>query len=454
MVRAAGAKVTKSGSAVDGWTTARSRRWFGYGLALALVVALNLACSGGASELDKALESVSRQDLAVMVLPQEAFGTPAEDLDVASGSGFQTSAAIASDSIDPEDTPDDIDEMGFVAAYHLMFIDPTGIVLEEGKGVFIASSTVELFSDREAARNRYSKWLEDQRRFSGQVLKGIRRDLLEEIEVDGIGDAATLARFHITSGDTDFYAPGTAFTIGPLFVRSGFVRVDEVDMGKEVRDLAVIHEARIEGILLGKIDEIPVPIPVEEDELQAAGAPSGPPFPEEMVLTLADLPDRAFIQQEGYVEDEDNQSEYVRGFDVSAVDIGNTRANQLSSNVSLYADEREAANLMSSVRAVYESDLGREVLQRVLTSRAQFKETVLSVAVVESSGVGETAFAIVYAYDAPVGEIQGMIYSFQVGRAIGRLNVESSFGEIVLGDIEELARIGAARMKSVLKVNP
>src|SRR3989304_752652 len=140
-------------------------------LAIGFSLLVASACGGGGDELEKALQSLSEDDLAIMVLPQEAFGDASDGLDVASYSGVEDSDAVADDTLDPQATGNDLEDAGFVTGYSLNFEDPTFAALEEGKGVLDASSTVELFEDEAAAAAYLAKLLEDNRRFEGEEIE-------------------------------------------------------------------------------------------------------------------------------------------------------------------------------------------------------------------------------------------------------------------------------------------
>src|SRR3990172_11469036 len=167
-----------------------ARRFICVAIGFSLLVAS--ACGGGGDELEKALQSLSEDDLAIMVLPQEAFGDASDGLEVASYSGVNDSDEVADDTLHPEDTGDDLEEAGFVAGYSLNFEDPSFSALEEGAGILNVSSTVELFEDEQAASSYLAKLLEDNRRFEGEEVEpGTTLEEVEEFVVEGIADDAT-----------------------------------------------------------------------------------------------------------------------------------------------------------------------------------------------------------------------------------------------------------------------
>ena len=415
------------------------------------------ACGGGSDELEKALQSLSEDDLTIMVLPQEAFGDASDGLEVASYSGVNDSSEAADDTLDPEDTGDDLEEAGFVTGYSLDFEDPSFSALEEAAGILNVSSTVELFEDEQAASSYLAKLLEDNRRFEGEEVEpGTTLEEVEEFVVEGIADDATGLVLHGSFGETDFYATGVIFTVGRLRAGVGITKADDSDVTPDAERIGRAFAERIEGVLLGDIDETPVPIPEEEEEGAEGRAPSEPPFPEEMALSLEDLPEGASVEQERYVEDPDTVSTYEREFDVSSLDVGSSRAIFLESDIELYADAREAGDVLRIREAAYAGESGRDFFEDVLRQNPpqEIEITLLAYQIAQVPDLGDERVAIQYSYDSPFGEFDGVIVNFRVGRAIGKLTVEALAGNIELADMVSVTKAMAARMAAALAANP
>jgi hypothetical protein len=410
------------------------------------------ACGGGNDELKRGLESVAENDLAIMVLPQEAYGDVAEGLQVDADSGFDDSDDVADSTLDPEDTADDIEEAGFVTGYSLNFEDPAFSALEEGEGILSASSTVELFEDEQAASSHLDKLLEDNRRFEGEQYEpGATLEEVEEFVVEGIADDATGMILHASFGDTDFYATGVIFTVGRLRAGAGITTADDGDVTADAERIGRALAERIEGVLVGDIDGTPVPIPEEEEEEAEGRAPSEPPFPDDMVLSLEDLPEGASVEQEGYVEDPDMVSNYERDFDVSSVDIGSSRAVFLGSEIQLYADVREAAGVLQMRQAAFTGESGRDFFESMTSENQEMEITLIGYKTADVPGLGDGRVAIQYSYDSPFGEFDGVIINLRVGRAIAVLTVEGLAADIELADVVSLARAMAERMEATLE---
>src|SRR3990172_2936128 len=224
----------------------RARRFIFVAIGFSLFAAS--ACGGGGDELEKALQSLSEDDLATMVLPQEEYGEASKDLEIDPQSGFEDSDEAANDTLDPEDTGDDLKEAGFVTSYSLRFEDPAFSALEEGKGILDVSSTVDLFEDEAAAAAYLAKQLGDYRRFEGEEVEpGTTLEEVEEFVVEGIADDATGLVLHVSFADSDIYATGVVFTVGRLRAGTGITEADDRDVTADAQRIGRALAERIEG---------------------------------------------------------------------------------------------------------------------------------------------------------------------------------------------------------------
>ena len=430
-----------------------ARHFISLAIGFSLLVAS--ACGGGGDELEKALQSLSEDDLAIMVLPQEAFGDASDGLEVASYSGVNDSDEVADDTLDPEDTGDDLEEAGFVAGYSLNFEDPTFSALEEGKGVLDASSTVELFEDEAAAAAYLAKLLEDNRRFEGEEIEpGTTLEGVEEFSVEGIADDATGLILHGSFGDSDFYATGVVFTVGRLRAGVGISRADDSDVTAEAERIGGALAERIEGVLLGDIDETPVPIPEEEPEVGEVPAPSEPPFPHRMALSLDDLPEGIDIEREGYVTDDQTESSYEREFDLASGSIGASEFMSLENDVDLFEDEFQATGFYAAFEALFTGENAVDFLGPAFSAGAGFEVGNVTAEDLGLSDVGDKSFGVRAAFDTPLTRFNGIFVSARVGRAMGTLVITGLAGEVAAADIVDLSEMMVARMEAELAASP
>ena len=424
-------------------------------LAIGFSLLVASACGGGGDELEKALQSLSEDDLAIMVLPQEAFGGASDGLEVASYSGVKDSSEVADDTLDPEDTGDDLEEAGFVTGYSLGFEDPTLSALEEGKGVLDASSTVELFEDEAAAAAYLAKLLEDNRRFEGEETEpGSTLEGVEEFSVEGIADDATGLILHGSFGDSDFYATGVVFTLGRLRAGVGISRADDSDVMADAERIGRALAERIEGVLLGDIDETPVPIPEEEPAAGEAPAPSEPPFPHRMALSLDDLPAGIKIAREGYVPDDQTESSYEREFDLGSGSIGASEFMSLENDVALFEDEFQATGFYAALEALFTGENAVDFLGPAFSAGAGFEVGNVTAEDLGLSDAGDQSFGVRAAFDTPLGRFDGIFVSARVGRAMGTLVITGLAGEVAAADIADLSETMVARMEAELAASP
>ena len=108
---------------------------------------LLVACSSGDDDGDEAPEQIDQADLAIMVVPPAEFGEEYADTPVDPDSGFADSDEAADDSLDPADTGQDLEEMGYQTGYGLSVFDYTLAPLDEG-GAYGAGTGVELLGQR------------------------------------------------------------------------------------------------------------------------------------------------------------------------------------------------------------------------------------------------------------------------------------------------------------------
>jgi hypothetical protein len=97
-------------------------------VAVASFVLLLAGCGGSSGS---SLGSVTRNDLAIMVLPAAELGSAADGARVEPDSGFQDAAAVAEDTLDPDDTATGIEAAGMEADYELAYTTDSGQVSTE-----------------------------------------------------------------------------------------------------------------------------------------------------------------------------------------------------------------------------------------------------------------------------------------------------------------------------------
>jgi hypothetical protein len=215
---------------------------------------------GGNSPSDD--ESVTRPDLAIMVLPREELAIDVGGLEIdAEDSGpVSASEAAADATIDPEDDASLLRRVGWVDGYELNYSDPKGKALERGRGLIVAGSSVYLFEDDEAASARLLDEILDFERLEGKTVEGVRLAGFETFEVD-VGEDARGVEVTFRVGGESLRVTGVFFRHGRLLADVGVGRADGVSARADVERAASALEARIQGVLAREIHDDPVPLP-------------------------------------------------------------------------------------------------------------------------------------------------------------------------------------------------
>ena len=425
--------------------------------ALLFIATIPLACKGDSeSELDKALAAVTGEQLALMVLPQDAYGDGAEGLDTDTDSGVTEAGDVADDSFDPDDKASDIENAGFEDGYELTFIDSSFAALEEG-GVFSASSSVDLYDNADSASAQLQKDLADGQEFEGSEIEpGVKLEEIEQFEVDGIADDAVGLNFRATFNEAEFWGTGVLFTVGPIRASVGFNRGDDKDIKGNAEEVGQALADRIEAVLLGDVDDTPVPIPEEDQEEgeASADAPAEPPFPDEMALDTDDLPDGATVETESYVADEDTESSYEREFDVEGVPFAGSELAGLENDIDLYENDGEAGAIFIAVKAIFTGEDAAEFFAQFFQEGADFEATNMLVSEVSAPTVGDESFVVRATYDTPAGPFENLFLYVRSGRANGILIVTALGGAVQIEDLIPLQASLAEKMASELADNP
>ncbi len=412
---------------------------------------LGAACGGGGDDLGEALQALSENDLAIMVLPEDELGGEIAGLEIdADESGFSDSADTADDTLDPEDTADDIDRMGRVSGYGLGYSDPDLSALAEGEGVVFAGTSLDLFQDEEGAAAFLDKQLDDYQRFEGkEVEPGFRLEQSETFTVDGLGDEAVGLRAQLTFGDATAFQTVVAFRLGRLLAAAVLSRADDTDAAAQMEETARALEARVEGVLRGEIRGTPVPIPAKEEERTVPPPEEGPDLAA-MALSLDDLPEGVSIEREGYVPDENTVASYEREFDLGTADIGGSRLIGLENDVDFYGSDPEATGVFAGIKAIFTSESAADFFGSFFEEGAGFEATDVQVEQARIARLGEESAAIHASTDTPLGDFEYVFVFVRIDRSLGSLILTAVQGELDPADAERLAQAMTDRMEETL----
>jgi len=192
----------------------------------------------------------------------------------------------------------------------------------------------------------------------------------------------------------------------------------------------------VRDVLTGSSQAAAIPLPTIDPEAPGqASRPNFGPFPDEMALTLSDLPRGSTVDEEGYVPRE-GRIEYERHFDLGP-GAGEGGPFSVQSNLELLTDDFESASRFESYSDVF---LGRDSLdffQGILDSQP-FEVSNIDAEERGMNPAGDGSFRVAVTYDMPIGAVENEFVYVRVGRVIGALLFSGFDGEIGQGLVNEL----------------
>ena len=418
-------------------------------LLLAICLAMLSACGGdnGDNELEQALRSITENDLSIMVLPQEDLGEEFAGLEIDDDSGFKDNEEAADETIDPNDTAEDLERAGRINGYELSYSDPMLSALEAGVGVITVTTEVDLFRDADAASDHLAKQVSDWQQLEGEEIEaGLTLEKVEKFAVDGLADEAVGLRGRASFAEVQFYQTVVAFRLNRLVGAAYAYRADDANINSQIEAIARALERRIEGVLLGDIGGVPVHVPQAEEEPTVAPLSEDGPDLAAMALSLDDLPAGVSIEHEGYVEDEDTVASYEREFDLGSAHIGASEAIYLESQVELYEDVANASGRLAAFEVIATSESGEDLLAPAISERVGFEATDVRLEPFPMPGLGDDSVAFRVSFDSPLGRLEMTFIFVRVERAVGSVSLMGLAGEVDSTNAMSLAEAMEAHM--------
>lgn len=413
--------------------------------AVALVAACALlaaGCSGGGG--DDGLEEVDPAALAIMVLPPEEFADSAQGLDIDGQlSGVSTPDDAASASVDPADTPADIERTGRRAGYDLHLVDlDLGSLL--GKvGPVETASGVELFATPEQAATYRTEVLGAYGRFVGKEISPAVKLVRAKPEEVDVGNEATLVHSTLSGDGFVVHSTSVDFRVDRVVGTVLLSRADDRDVSDEAVRLAQTLEQRIRDAAAGELDDTPVQI----DGARTAAptkAPKGGQGLNRYALATADLPSGTFVDDEEYAGEQDGVR-FRRSFVVGLRRIGDSQIASLESAVVRTAGPRAALAGVIRLAVVLSGPQGPAFFTQVYEQGGRFQPRNVRVAVVQVPGM-PTGFIAFVRFGSPLGDVESALGVVAVGRHVGRLTVVSPAGRLQPPDVARLLFAQARRM--------
>jgi hypothetical protein len=378
-------------------------------LRLAGPVVCALALAGCAFGDEGGPQEITQDELAIMVLPREGFGTALAALEVdAQDSGRVSAKEAAESTTDPDDTAADLRQAGWVGGYELNYSDPNrSASFERGEGLIVVGSTIDLFDTETSARSYLLQEIRDFEQFRGKDVQGVRLAKFETFDVD-VGDEGWGIEFTARAGRATMHVTGVAFRSGRLVADAGFMRADDGTARADALTAARALESRIQRVLAGDLDAQPVPLPVQEAVVTQSQLARG-------TLAVKDLPAGARVADEGRLRSEKSIS-YYRTFDVQDTMIGGSHLMFLRAQTQVFETEAAAQLMMRYLsNPKGRAQFAREVL-RGFKKLAGARARNVHVTVLSQTGRGATG--IVVTFDLPSGRFRTATVLVRSGRSV------------------------------------
>jgi hypothetical protein len=380
----------------------------------ALLVAL-AATALGAGAVEAGKPQYTNGQLALMVLPKSQLGSLARGLEVEIGSGVQSNAAAAEDTLDPKDTAKQLGGGGRISGYSLQYDDLAFKGLVRGHGVLSVGTSVDLFTGAAAADRYLAKQMRDGVRYDGKYVEaGFRLTDWETSPAKGLGKGAVLIREALRLGDTHYNGTLVVFRSGPLLASVGITRADAGADARLAMSLARLLAKRMHRATSGSLGFQPVFVP---QTARKGVAPAGGPALENMALAAADLPKGAHLVNGAYVANRTALAKYVREFDFPSARLGGANLFSVESELNLLRSEAEASGVMVRLRALY----GSPDVDRAFTDG--FNVKAVKIELRKSVSAGDEAIVLVLRFTVNGRTAHIAQVSMRVGRVVGLLNI-------------------------------
>ena len=402
---------------------------------LLLLAALVAGCGGSSSST---LDSVARNDLAIMVLPADELGEIASGLEVDPESGYQDAAEVAADTIDPDDTAADIEAAGFRSNYQLNYT-----TAGDSSEPIQVTSQVALFGTPEEATGFVATTVGDAE--SQEGVKGPTGATISSVDIeeaDEPGDSAWQGSATATIGTSEISSTVVAFSIDQIAASVSVTKLGDPVPTDDVQELAQKLEARIEAVAANELSDTPVPIPA--DTTTAAGRD---PALERMVLALEDLPFGVSVKNDGYVSEGEDVS-FQRDFAPGNVKIGQSELIGLQSNSERMDSAAEAAVAVKAISGIVKEPAGKKLFAESFAQGAGFSPKSLRIEELPGEGIGEEATVLRATFDTQGGPFEAVLVFMSQGSAAGQIYAAGPRGKVFADDILALARTMAKKMEA------
>jgi hypothetical protein len=399
------------------------------------LLACALLLAGCAFGEEGGSQEITRDELAIMVLPQGDLGAEFTAFEVDEDSGPGSARGMADNSMDPDDTPASVKRAGWTAGYDLSYSAPKKLVVE-GSAAISAGTSADLFATETAARSFIVEEIRQFHRFEGKTREGVKIVRVDEFDVS-VGDESWGVEMEFRGGSVRLTMTGVIFRHGRLVATAFHLRRDAADVRSRAAGLALKLESRITRVLAGDLDTKPVPLPAKEPKVTQAQLAR-------MTLSLKDLPAGTRLDAEGRAPSGGGAVSYYRTFDVEDTMVGSSHLMFVRAQTQVFEKEADAARMLR----LLQTPRGRTYFARVVLRG--FEKLVgarARNAQVRALQGGDTG--IVVTFDMPGGRFRTVTVFTRSGRSVATVSGFCTAHAVHPGDLPPLGDKARARLASV-----
>lgn len=407
---------------------------------LALAGGLLLAGCGLGNGGSKAEEeqTITKADLARMVLPQDELGKVADGLRVEADAGPVGNAEAAEGTLDPDDTAETLAGSGRITGYELMYERPGLVSVKQRRGVLGAGTEVELLRDPVYAAQHLNKQLDDFQRLQGRTETGVKLARVSTFDATGVGDEAEGLRGTASFGGLRMHVTIVAFRRGRLVGVASISRGDRRDAADETRRLARRLDARIQGVLAGAIRDAAEPV-----------APAKAAFPGRgrlpaLTLQPGDVGPGVAVSEQGGAKKDDYVS-HQRTF--TDVRVGRSHLVVLRAETQLYRSRSPAALAYSLMKTPDGRRLYARVAMKSFADESGVKPR--KVVVRPLAEAGREATGLVVTFELPTGTFRIASVFVHSGRHVQSVMAFCRAESLDPGDLVPLGERARRRLLTV-----
>jgi hypothetical protein len=380
-------------------------------------------------------EEITRDELAIMVLPQGDLGAEFAAFEVDEDSGPGNARRLAENSMDPDDTPASVKRAGWTAGYDLSYSVPKRLAAEGGAALSVGTSA-DLFATETDARSFIVEEIRQFHRFEGKTREGVKILRADEFDV-AIGDESWGVELEFRGSGPSLTMTGVIFRHGRLVATAFHLRTDAADVRSRAAGLALKLESRITRVLADDLDAEPVPLPAREPAVTQAQLAR-------MTLSLKDLPAGARLDAEGRAPSGGGAVSYYRTFDVEDTMVGSSHLLFVRAQTQVFEKEADAARMLRLLRTpkgrAYFAKVVLRGFEKLVGARARNAQ-------VRALQGGDTG--IVVTFDMPGGRFRTVTVFTRSGRSVATVSGFCTAHAVHPGDLPPLGDKARARLASV-----